>query len=482
MKIRDLLKAVLALAFAFAPALPAVADPPVPAPAASALGADGRLYQVIPGPFGALFPEDGTQPADSPVLALDVVAPDGSRESYLVPGSEGPEVEGAPSVVFEDASNRLYVVWESKKTPTISRLLLASFGDDAWSDPIEISGDVSPLKDEPRILITRDRFALHDEDGELAIRSRTLIHVVWREQDTTASGIYYTPVLLEAGRYIGWNPVVALADLEPAPEDPESPPPGPAEAAEFLRTPELAAGQDVHSAVLGYLSPTRGRLVTVEIRLLPGELGFIADIIRGDIIEIGVRDRGKVESLAERSREDILAVGHRLNGGVLGYFADRARSSVLAAPDSPPDLPIESVADDIRGDIIEIGADLFGGPGRNGTFSKVMEVAPVEPGEGGTVSSGLPGPSVTHLVRLRLVSDRPSPPLDGVPAKIFLSEDGERVLVGWAAQGRVSYTEGLEEPGPDGEAWSAVQHMTLTERLGIPEAVAILQARVSRQR
>lgn len=474
MKTQKLLTASVTVALALAPALSAVAGSPSPATLATALGDEGQLYQVVSGTLGALFPDDGSLPADNPGLALDVVEPDGTRERSLVPGSEGPEVEGSPAVVFEDASNRLYAVWESKKTPTVSRLLLSSFGGDGWSEPIEISGDVSPLKDEPRILITRDRFSLRDADGDRATRSRTAIHVVWREEGADGSGLFYTPVILEAGRYLGWNPVLHLAEIEPEASEPE---PG-AEALDLLRAPVLAAGQDIHSAIIGYLSVATGRLVTVEARLLPGEIGFLADDIRGDIIEIGARDPEMVTSLADKSQAQILNVGHRLNSGVLGHFADRARGSIFGLQESQPDLPIEAAADDIRGDIIEIGASLFGGPGVQRQQSRLLEVGPAPTDEPGGENT----PTVTHLLHLRLVSDRPAPPLDGVRAHMFLSEDGERVLVGWAHGGKVYYTESSAEPGPGGEAWTPVQRMTLTERLGIPEAAAILESRVRRQR
>lgn len=474
MTIRHLSTALVGLALGLVPVLPASAESRPATIAAIALGDEGQLYEVTTGPFGELFPEDVTLPADTPVLALDVVQPDGTRQRTIVPGSDGPEVEGALSVVFEDASGRLYTVWESKKTPTVSRLLLASFGATGWSEPIEISGDVSPLKDEPRVLIGRDRFARRNASGEQSSRSRTAIHVAWREEGPDGRGLYYTPVILEAGRYVGWNPVVALAELESEAPQPE---PG-SEASELLRAPELAAGQDIHSAIIGFLSPTSGRLVTVESRLLPGEIGFLGDDIRGDIIEIGNRDREELAGIAKKCRDEVVQIGKRLNPAVVGHFADRVRGSVLQIDVQDPNRPIEAVADDIRGDIIEIGAQLFGGPGGQGQVKKLLEVGSFSAAQAGAPS----GPAVTHLVLLRAVSERPEPPLDGVPAKIFVSEDGERVLVGWISKGKVYYTETVAEPGSGGEAWAAVKHMTLTERLGISEAAAILEARVRRRR
>ncbi|HEX6199204.1 MAG TPA: hypothetical protein VF150_02985, partial [Thermoanaerobaculia bacterium] len=290
------------------------------------------------------------------------------------------------------------------------------------------------------------------------------------------SGVFYTPVVLEAGRYVGWNPVVALASFEP--EAPE--PAAGAAASELLRVPELTAGEDVHTAVIGYVNSASGRLVTLETRILPGELGALADDIRADIIEIGAREPGKVQAVAEKCRADIIEIGNRLNGGIVRHFADRASGSVAGISSAEPERPLEALADDVRADIIEIGADLLGGPGMQRKGSRLLEIGPAGPPASG--GSNPPATGTTHLVRIQLVSDRPAPPLDGVAAKIFMSEDGERVLVGWASKGKVYYTETLAQPGPQGEAWTAIKHMTLTERLGIPEAAAILEARVRRQR
>lgn len=466
---------VLALALGLGPALSAVADPPSVPVAASALGDEGNLYQVVAGTLEELFPHDETLGGDSPALALDVIGPEGAVERTLIPGSEGPEVEGAPSVVFEDESQRLYAVWESKKTPTVSRLLLANFGVDGWSDPIEISGDISPLRDAPRVLMARDRFTLCDSgSGETCTRSRTVLHVVWREEVAEGAGFYYTPVILERGRYLGWNPVVALADLDPNPADATA-----AEASDLLRTPELRTGQDVHSAILGFLSPTSGRLLTVEARLLPGEIGFLADDFRGQIIDIGARSRDDIVGLADKFRGQIIDIGHRLNGGVVRVLAHRAHRTLLELYDADPDRPPTALADEFRGQIIDIGRELLGGPGVVARASSLLQVGAQEAAGGAEPE----GPHVTHLLSVQVVSDLPSPPLHDIPARMFLSEDGEELVVGWATSGKVFYTESRQSPsGPEGGPWTGVRHMTLTERLGIAEAAAILETRVRRQR
>ncbi len=476
MKSRAHLVAALALALGFAAALAAVAEPEPYTVAATALGDEGNLYQILRGTRGDLFPKTAPADAGNPVLALDVIQPDGSHDRSLLPGTEGPEVEGTPSVVFEDTSGRLYAVWESKKSAKVSRLVLASFDADGWSDPIEISGDVSPLEDEPRILIGRDRFTMRDATGQTNSRSRTVIHVVWREGDTAGSRLFYTPVILEAGQYLGWNPVVALTDLESDDAEAASPP----ESAALLRAPVLVAGRDINSAIVAFASPTTGRLITLEVRLLPGEIGFLADYFRGQIIDVGVMDRSDVEALAQRFRGQIIDIGARLNPGTVDVFADRASRALLDLFDADPKVPVNDLGDKFRGQIIDIGVRLLGGPGLQAAPSKLVEVDPSANGQGGAPNV----PSVTDLVHLQVMADRPAPPLDGIPANIFVSEDGAQILVGWLSHGKVYYTESGEDTAAaaGGEAWTPVKHLTLSERLGIPEAAAILEGRVKRQR
>lgn len=474
MKIRFLVTALLTLACVAPPTLAAgdgADDFPI---AASALGGDGQLYQLVAGSFGDLFPEDGTQPSDNPVLALEVVEPDGTRERSVVPGSEGPDLEGAPSVVFEDAPGRLFAVWESKKKPTVSRLLLASFGADGWSEPLEISGDVSPLKGEPQVLISRDQFTSWSSEGTSESRSRTAIHVTWREQTPTGSALFYTPVILESGRYIGWNPVIPLDELAPE----ESASKASTEAVSLLRTPTITAGQDLHSAIIAYLGPSTGRLMTVEVRLLAGELGAVADDVRADVVGTGVGGREDVQALADDIRADIIEIGHDLNPELIRSLAKHSARSLVEIYDADPDLPVHALGDRIRADIIEIGARLLDGPRDTRRVKMQLELEP----EAAAEADGPEAPRVTHLVRLRIVESRPAPPLGGVPAHILASEDGERVLVGWIAEGKVFYTESPWEADPEDEVWSPIRHLTLTERLGPLEAAAILEARVKRRR
>ncbi|HSL84219.1 MAG TPA: hypothetical protein VLF66_15710, partial [Thermoanaerobaculia bacterium] len=293
------------------------------------------------------------------------------------------------------------------------------------------------------------------------------------------TGYFYTPVLLENGRYLGWNPVVALGELDPSPAAEDSG----AVPADLLRTPEIAPGRDLHSVVVGFFHPRSGRVVTAEVRLIPGEIGFIADDFRGQIIEIGARGRAELPALGDKFRGQIIESGHRLNGGVMAHFGERARSAFLDLLEGSAGRPVEASADDFRGQIIEIGARLTGGPG-GGILAELVEIAPPEaPADGAEGAEGVDpaAPAVRHLLLVQSVAAHPAPPLGEVSARMFLSEDGERVLVGWLQRNKVFYTETVDEPAQGEAPWSPVRFLTLTDDLGPFEAAGILEARVRRR-
>ena len=79
-----------------------------------ALGADGELYTVTAGTYGALFPGSkacATCNAQTVVLALDTVLPGKPAQRQLVPTTDNGDVESAPALIYEDGSKTLFVVW-----------------------------------------------------------------------------------------------------------------------------------------------------------------------------------------------------------------------------------------------------------------------------------------------------------------------------------------------------------------------------------
>jgi hypothetical protein len=166
---------------------------------------------------------------------------------------------------------------------------------------------------------------------------------------------------------------------------------------------------------------------------------------------------------------------------VVSHFAERASTSLLALVDAQPDRPLDILADDFRGQIIEIGRELLGGPsGSAVAASRLLEVAP----PAGAGSEQPSAPNVSHLVQLQVVMDRPTPTLGDVAARVFVSEDGEQALIGWLERGNIYYTETSRETaaGAAEGAWTAVKRLTLTDELEAVAAAEILEKRVRRRR
>jgi len=461
--LHSLLVALIALGAAFA-ALPAVH-----ASSSAALGNDGELFVARVGTYGELFPEGESTPAGRPVLAVDRMTQDHPTERLLVPGTGDAITERSPTLLYEKSSRTLYVIWEGMRDPTVSALLLASLDDDGWSKPIEISGDISPLKGEPQVLISTDRFTTPGTDGPVE-RDRTLLHIVWWEESEGFEEIYFTPVVLDDGVYVGWNPVFRLNDL-----DTSEPVEGPRLPRSLLRSPRITAGGDLHAAVIGFTDGRSGRFLISETRLLPPELGVIADDIRSQIIEIGRTGNGNgVGSLFDKIRSQIIEIGHELNPGAVSHFASQCVSVTRRTLEEGGDRPIEALANDIRSQIIEIGArTLVDLEARSvATHDQVVEIAPREDVPEGVIAT-------THLVRLRLLSRRPAPPVPGGPVEIYLSEDGQRALVSWIEDGNLYYTE-TAETGAEA-SWTTPRHLALDDGLGASQAEQVLRRRVSRR-
>jgi len=148
------------LAFAFLAA--ALATPAFSAEAQLAVGGEGELYRVQAGSYGALFTA-GALPAETPVLALDIERPGEALERLLVPGTEGEEEESSPALVLESTTDSLFLVWESRINSIHFRLNLGSYAAGAWSEPIEVSGNVYAAKSSPRLAVSRDAYEIITE-------------------------------------------------------------------------------------------------------------------------------------------------------------------------------------------------------------------------------------------------------------------------------------------------------------------------------
>lgn len=453
-----------ALAAILLPALLCLAVIPADAQTRTrAVGPEGTIYALHEGAYGDLFPRQGLGDAESSALALDVIDGDGARERLLVPGTEDVDVDDSASLLFEDESHTLFVLWQTKSNVIHSRLNLIGYRDGVWSEPIEISGKPFGWKSSPQLAVTRDAFETEEADGAVREWSRTVLHVLWRESGPTGEPqVFYSPVTLLNGEYTGWNPVHLLDQFVASGTTGNGGPVGSAVA----DAPAIEPGWNSHSVVVAFVPEASGELVTIGIELTPGEISFLADEARHQISEIGrtLPAGGGLGALAGKARHQISEIGARLklHTSVTRYLADAAHTEILAGD---PEEPVEVLADRVRHQISEIGARITDrGFERLAGKSALHLLEMPERVEDGT-------PSLMISV-VSPVMTLPAPETGGAAPILHLSRDGSAALVSWRGNGVLKYRESLPE------GWSEVRTLRLEGELDLERALQMLDRRI----
>ena len=451
--------AVLLTVVALAPAvaLPAAADPARDA----SVGGKGELYLVREGAYGELFPEQGLAARENPALALDVTRAGGATERLLVPGTETSDVEDSASILYEDESGTLFVLWQTKVNIIHSRLNLVGYQNGQWTELIEISGNPFGWKSSPQLAVTRDVFQTEEAEGGLRTWQRTVVHLLWWEEGAGGEPLtHYSPVVLLNGVYTGWNPVLRLDDLEVVSSEGL---PSPLNLP-LAEAPRIDSGRNGQSVAIGFVHPATGELVTLTAEILPGEFAFIADRVRNQIIEIGRESRpDQPGARADKVRNQIIEIGNRLglHPSVPSYAAELAAAAIEA---SPPGEDPAVLGDRVRNQIIEIGARLTDRGFDRGRTARKLQVLE-------TTSSGAGAPP--NLIRLVQASLRPAPATGANENALFLSHEGGEAIVAWQAEdgSALLYRESR------GGGWSPVRALRLGPDLDLARAREILEQR-----
>ncbi len=417
------------------------------------LGQDGTVFRLYQGLYGDLFGEGGAADLDSPVLALDVTRGDGSSERLLVPGSETGDRESSASMVFEDTTGIVYLVWETLFNGQHPLLQLTGFDGAEWSELIEITSNVYADKGAPRLVVRRETDKII-EDGLEINRNRTTLHLTWWEEAAEVSSKRHALIILEEGSYLGWAPIIQLGNyvLE---ADTSAPP----EVSGLENALSLQAGRNHRAVVAGFVNPHTHRLITLEIEALSQVIGSFADGLRGQIVLIGLT-AGSHAELAEMARAEVLARGTAFHESTRHYLADQVAATVEGAEEELSPAGIAVIADKLRGQIVLIGFRIGLGGLANPGEPEII-----------TVGQSATGGESSHHYQITVVSDRPAPEV-GAPADLILSESGENLIVAWEAEGRITYRESL------GDGWSEAISIGLTEDLDREAILRMLSERV----
>ncbi len=418
------------------------------------LGDQGERIEVKIAAYDDLFPGSAAVPAANRVMALEVTPAGGTTTRLLVPGTEGPERENRPSLVYD--SGQLFVLWASLGGGAQSQLHLIGWDGIEFSRPMEISGDPGELKGPPRLALSRDLYGSAEQPVV-----RTTVHLLWWEQRGADVHVLYSPIVLVDGDYLGWNPVVDLGIFDS--HDPLS---APTDALELSRAVTVATGAEPGTVVVALPRAETGRLLTLSLRLLPSSLRDIGDAIRAHIIGAGRgrASRSAVE-VATEVRQEIESSSARLHAGVLSHLADQAVATVFAAGSTFDEAALEALAPQVGQSVVDAGASLIGNTLRTADLPcKRLALGP-DPAR---------SEPVLHELDLCLASDRALPETDPLAAHmLFVSEDAAEVLVAWVGDDRA-----LHYRQSDGDAWSDTLTVATGDSLSIEQALGLLRRQI----
>lgn len=431
----------------------------------TALGSDGEVYAVRTGAYKDLFPGGKDFDRDNRVVALEITKPGAAAQRILVPGTGGSEVENSPSVLFEDDSQTVFLLWESEMNIHPS-LKLAAFDGSAWSKPIEVMGNPFALKSSPQFTITRDSYEVAGSDNLSATRHRTLLHLIWQEQGATgAVETFYSPIVILDGVYIGWTPVYNLEDyLQDRVTTASDAQVQPA----LARAPLVQSGRDERTIVVGFASTRLGKLVTVEIDVLPEQLIQLAEGARAHIVDLGrALYPNDLPNLAEKARAHIVDLGRAFRPEVVSSIADQVKTLILAGGTES----LQALGEKARAHIVDLGAQLSdrGLRSVNGAdaTAKIVRLD-----EGGQEPPTPLAPTDTPLLQFRTVSSLPTPVVGQGAVRLFMSQTGDNVIVSWALPDRVAYRVSKED------GWSDSKELRFSDNLNLAKAYDILDQRV----
>jgi hypothetical protein len=380
-----------------------------------AVGSSGELFTVRTGLYADLFPgapaSGGAPAAGESVLALDILRPGSPVQRLLVPNQDAPGTPTSPSVLVERASGVVFLVWKAVINYN-NVLYLTSFDGANWSERIQILGNPWAQKAAPQLAVTHYTYQDVAADQSPLTRNRTIIHMVWAEQDSNQYEVFYRPIIIDDGSYLGWIGAIRLADLDPSPAVSSA-----AVSAALSTAPIVQPGRDQRTVVVTFASASSGRLIALEIDALPEELRHSANEARGVMIDIG-------RKLSAPARGDVAAqVRRSVIGAAAAFHSDVAQSlgdavAAFIAGSGTADLTV--LADQTRTFLIAMGADfaerglrlssVLGAANSSAAAppaapptqpTKIIEVDPVADAAATAASS--------QIFQLRVASSRPAP-------------------------------------------------------------------------
>jgi hypothetical protein len=446
------MRAGLALALCLAAAAPAAASE-----ARLAVGGSGEIYRAQTGRLGDLIASTAAASAGNAAMVIDIARVGEATQRILVPGTAGPEVEQAPFVLYQEALDTVFLIWQAQVNFLNSQFFLASYSAGKWSDPIALTTEIWTVKTPPQIAVTTDTYTTVDDAGKPTRHRRTIVHTLWWERGGYGDRTVYSPVVLIDGAYIGWNPLQVLDSLDPTVETAASAPP-----ASLTTAPVVAAGANRKAVILSFVNPVSGRLLNIEVETLDWELTELAAETRANVLANGPGT--ELKSILDGARAHILVSGGTwYNRRFLNSLATEVVNRLQDIAKNSPAGGMKALGDGARAHILVAGVDLSGHALVDSKPIKSIAIAPDADN----------APYVLLQIRLASILSIPQVPTS-TPISIVASEDGTASIVAWQdAAERLSFRESI----PNG--WSSVRSFALDGSLSRERALRMLADRLS---
>ena len=181
---------------------------------------------------------------------------------------------------------------------------------------------------------------------------RTVVHLSWAATERGGVRSFYSPIVLSAGRYAGWNPIVDLGRLDAHGAGGSTAP-----RAIYLAG-GVADGVDLRSVVLATANEATGHLLTARSRVLPLSLVAFSDEARNHLIGVGGGWRRTPRELADEVAGYLEELDEEVHVGARAYLTRAARAFILK--NAGVITPTEALADALRRHLLEAGASLLG--------------------------------------------------------------------------------------------------------------------------
>jgi hypothetical protein len=190
---RRLALALLLLAIA----LPALAMQPPASYSAieeqSLLTASGTVIEVRKGRAVDL----GIASADPDAIVVDWFArrQDGSTAGGIIPGTESRNAKDHLQVAYDEHAIALVVLWQ--ESFSIHRSLqLAVYRNGAWTTSPLLPGEAFSSPRNPRMLLSHPEQSEESESGDVTVKTRSVLHVLWWEEGSEPRA-RYAPAFLD---------------------------------------------------------------------------------------------------------------------------------------------------------------------------------------------------------------------------------------------------------------------------------------------